>query len=71
MQDQQQASIAEVHSALLSQPVAVQPLEQSVALTEHTKGQAVANTVIASMAATAAANMGIQPGATHGESDEV
>ena len=55
---EQQASTAEVRSALLSQPVAVQPPEQPVGLAERTKGRAVANTVIASMAATAAANMG-------------
>ncbi|WP_322521258.1 hypothetical protein SR882_10930 [Guyparkeria halophila] len=54
----QQATTAEVRSVLLSQPVTVQPLEQPVALAERTKGRAVANTVIASMAATAAANVG-------------
>ncbi len=58
MPDRQQASTAEVRSVLLSQPVAVQPLDHPVALAERTKGRAVANTVIASMAATAAANMG-------------
>ncbi|WP_156413931.1 MULTISPECIES: hypothetical protein [unclassified Guyparkeria] len=55
---EQQASTAEVRSALLSQAVNVKPPEQPVALAERTKGRAVANTVIASMAATAAANMG-------------
>lgn len=58
MSGQPQASTAELRSALLSYPVVVQPLEQPVALAERTKGRAVANTVIASMTATAAANMG-------------
>ncbi len=56
--EQQQASTDEVRSALLAQPVTVRPVEQPVALAERTKGRAVANTVIASMTATAAANMG-------------
>ncbi len=56
--EQQQATTDEVRSALLAQPVAVRPVEQPVALAERTKGRAVANTVIASMTATAAANMG-------------
>lgn len=56
--EQRQATTDEVRSALLAHPVAVRPVEQPVALAERTKGRAVANTVIASMAATAAANMG-------------
>lgn len=56
--EQQQATTDEVRSALLAHPVAIRPVERPVVLAERTKGRAVANTVIASMAATAAANMG-------------
>lgn len=56
--EQQQATTDEVRSALLAHPVAVRPVGQPAVLAERTKGRAVANTVIASMAATAAANMG-------------
>ncbi|MFI9653008.1 hypothetical protein [Guyparkeria halopsychrophila] len=55
---QEQASTDEVRAALVDKTVVVMPPEQPVQLAERTKGRAVANTLIASMAATAAANMG-------------
>ncbi|MFP4216811.1 MAG: hypothetical protein ACLFVH_12840 [Phycisphaerae bacterium] len=55
---QPQASTAELRSALLSGPVIVQPPEKPVALAERTKARAVANTIVANMAANAAANTG-------------